>query len=160
MDFGLLKRGLPNSEEFWRGKADRFTSGVSRVLNYTDGADLVELNATEYDYGDVGDGLVTSESEMLGSPYDNRVTEMSYDWRDREIATKSGVQGSESTSVNRPISYQVLDNLGEATESDMYFGDACRSTMLLLFAALRSSAFASFKIAVSPPHRLDCKERR
>ena len=111
----------------WVGTDDTPTSGYWSPTN-TDGTDLVELNATEYDYGDVGDGLVTSESEMLGSPYDNRVTEMSYDWRDREIATKSGVQGSESTSVNRPISYQVLDNLGEVTESDMYDGDGLSIT--------------------------------
>ena len=125
-------------------------------MNYTDGADLVELNATEYDYGDVGDGLVTSESEMLGSPYDNRVTEMSYDWRDREIATKSGVQGSESTSVNRPISYQVLDNLGEATESDMYDGDGLsinhapsfRGGATVRFRLLQNCGFASTSIGL------------
>ena len=32
---------------------------------------------------------------------------MYYDWRDRQIATKSGVETSESTSVNRPIGIKI-----------------------------------------------------
>jgi hypothetical protein len=57
-----------------------------------------------------------------------RVTQMAYDWRDRLIATKQGVETSESTSVNRPIFYVELNNLGETLCSERYDGDTLSIT--------------------------------
>src|SRR5437879_12890 len=48
---------------------------------------------------------------------------MFYDWRDRSVATKVGVEGTESTSLNRPIYYTEYDNLSEATAQEQYDGD-------------------------------------
>jgi len=53
----------------------------------------------------------------------NRVSQSFYDWRNRAVASKSGVETSESTSVNRPISYTEYDNLGQTLASEMYDGD-------------------------------------
>jgi RHS repeat-associated protein len=57
----------------------------------------------------------------LGAP--NRVTDYWYDWRDRLVATKSGVQSSENDGVNRPIIVTTYDNLDEAIETQQYAGD-------------------------------------
>src|SRR5262249_5244112 len=46
-----------------------------------------------------------------------------YDWRDRLVASKSGVQGTEDTTTHRPIFYMELDNLGEVTAQEQYDGD-------------------------------------
>ena len=61
-------------------------------------------------------------------PSDNRVTQYFYDWRDRLVATKSGVQSSEDTTTHRPIIYYDLDNLGEVTATSHYDGDGVTLT--------------------------------
>jgi YD repeat-containing protein len=66
--------------------------------------------------------LFPDGSETGGSEPD-RVTEFYYDWRNRQVASKGGVEASESTSLNRPIFYQELDNLGQVTASEQYDGD-------------------------------------
>jgi RHS repeat-associated protein len=50
-------------------------------------------------------------------------TDYFYDWRDRLVATKSGVQASEDSTTHRPIMYDTLDNLGEITETQQFDGD-------------------------------------
>ena len=42
---------------------------------------------------------------------------MFYDWRDRLVATKAGVQSTEDGRHNRPIIYVTYDNLNEAMET-------------------------------------------
>ena len=88
---------------------------------------MVKVAEYQYDGGAVGDSNLTQTIQhptgSTDSTYD-RVTQNFYDWRDRLVASKSGVQGSESTSDNsHPISYVDLDNLGEATASYQYDGD-------------------------------------
>ena len=51
------------------------------------------------------------------------MTQYFYDWRDRLVATKSGVQANENDGVNRPIIYTTYDNLDEAVETQQYDGD-------------------------------------
>src|SRR5262249_34126258 len=46
-----------------------------------------------------------------------------YDWRDRLVATKQGVQDNENDGTHRPIFYNVYDNLGEVITSQRYDGD-------------------------------------
>jgi YD repeat-containing protein len=48
---------------------------------------------------------------------------MFYDWRDRLVATKSGVQTTEDSTTFRPISFTTYDNLDEATLVQMFDGD-------------------------------------
>ena len=106
----------------WMGTDDTPTSGYWSPTN-TAGTDLVKFSENEYDSGDVGDGNLTKTTAFPGGSAADRVTEFYYDWRDRQVAVKSGVEASESTSVNRPISYSTFDNLGQVTRSQIYDGD-------------------------------------
>ena len=56
------------------------------------------------------------------------MTQYFYDWRDRLVATKSGVQDSEDDGVNRPIFYTTYNNLGEDVEDQVYTGDGVSIT--------------------------------
>jgi RHS repeat-associated protein len=112
----------------WVGTDDTPGSGYWSPTNNTAPSNMVEISETEYDAGGVGDGLVTKVTQHPGGGIADRVTAMSYDWRDRQVATKQGVETSESTSVNRPITYQVMDNLGDVTETDQYDGDGLSIT--------------------------------
>jgi RHS repeat-associated protein len=111
----------------WVGTDDTPTTGFFSPTNLA-GTDMVQQTATEYDAGGVGDGLVTKTTQIPGSPDANRDTAYSYDWRDRLVAAKAGVQGTESTSVNRPILYVEYDNLGQAIVSEQYDGDGLSIT--------------------------------
>ena len=53
----------------------------------------------------------------------NRVAQMTYDWRDRLVGTKAGVQSSEDSTTHRPIVFCTLDNLGRCTSRCQYDGD-------------------------------------
>jgi RHS repeat-associated protein len=111
----------------WVGTDDTPTTGFWSPSNLT-GTDMVQLSAMEYDGGGVGDGNLTKSTEMPGSPYANRDTAYSYSWRNYLTATKSGVEVSESTSVNRPINYFERDNLGQVIVTEMYDGDTLSIT--------------------------------
>jgi RHS repeat-associated protein len=76
----------------------------------------------------VGDSLLSQATQYPGGSAANRVTNNYYDWRDRLVATKSGVQASEDTTTHRPILYYTLDNLSETTQVDRYDGDTVTST--------------------------------
>ena len=76
-----------------------------------------------FDGGGIGDSLLTQTTDYPGGSAVNRVSQMFYDWRDRSVASKSGVQASESTSVHRPISYTEYDNLSEVIAQESYDGD-------------------------------------
>jgi YD repeat-containing protein len=58
----------------------------------------------------------------------DRVTEQYFDWRDRVVATKDGVQSSEDTTTHRPIWYYTYDNLDEVTQAQHYDGDGVTIT--------------------------------
>jgi len=76
----------------------------------------------------VGDGNLTQIIEHPGGSAADRVTEMYYDWRDRLVASKSGVQSSEDTTTHRPIVYTTYDNLDEVTQVQQYDGDGVTIT--------------------------------
>jgi RHS repeat-associated protein len=63
-----------------------------------------------------------------GSGSSDRVTQYFYDWRNREVAEKDGVQTTEDTSTHRPILYYSLDNLSEAVTTQHYDGDTVTLT--------------------------------
>ena len=111
----------------WVGTNDAGATHADPSGGGASGNNMVKVDEEEYDGGGVGDSnltKVTLHPTGSTSGTDDRVTQNYYDWRDRLLASKSGVQGSESTSDNsHPISYVVLDNLGEATASYQYDGD-------------------------------------
>jgi YD repeat-containing protein len=115
--------GLGRVISSWIGTDDTPTTGYFSPSN-TSGTDLVKVSENQYDGGSMGDSTLTQVTAFLDSSGTNtRVNQMYYDWRDRMVATKSGVQTTEATTVHRPITYQDLDNLGQATASYRYDGD-------------------------------------
>src|SRR5581483_9744168 len=87
----------------------------------TNTGNMVKTTDYEYDGGGIGDGLLTSITQHPGSSQADRVTDNYYDWRDRLVLVKNGVQTSESTSDNtHTITYYDLDNLGELTSTEQY----------------------------------------
>ncbi len=90
-------------------------------------SNMVELTSDVYDGGGVGDGNLTQETQYPGGAA-NRVTDNSYDWRDRLVATKAGVQSSEDDGTHRPITYYTYDNLDEVIETQVYDGDGVTIT--------------------------------
>ncbi len=109
----------------WVGLDDTPTSGTWSPGNMT-GTDLVKVSQIEYDGGGIGDGNVTKMTQYPGGT--DRVTQVWFDWRNRPVATKSGVESSEATDVNRPIHYQDYDNLNQVTKTRSYEGDGVSLT--------------------------------
>ncbi len=114
---------LDRAVSTWVGTDDTPTTGVWSTTNLT-GTNMVKVSEVEYDGGGVGDSNATKVTEFPGGGAANRVSQAFYDWRDRVVATKSGVETSESTSVNRPLTYTEYDNLDEAVSNEVYDGDA------------------------------------
>jgi RHS repeat-associated protein len=107
----------------WGGTNDTSASGKCLPTNNTGSSNMVMVSSYQYDNGVAGDGNLTQETVYPGLGEANRVTQNWYDWRDRLVATKSGVQSSENDGVNRPIIVTTYDNLDEAIETQQYTGD-------------------------------------
>jgi RHS repeat-associated protein len=108
--------------ETWIGTDDTPTTGYWSPTN-TGGTDLTKVYTYAYDSGGVGDGNLTRQTAIPGGGAVDRKTDYTYDWRNRQVAIKDGVEASESTSVNRPIRFMVYDNLGHVVEQRTYDGD-------------------------------------
>jgi len=105
------------------GTADTYTPGPTGPSN------MVQVAAYQYDANGVGDGDLTQMTLYPDTvAADARVTADAYDWRDRLVATKSGVQATEDTTTHRPILYYNLDNLGEVTGVSQFDGDTVTLT--------------------------------
>jgi len=105
------------------GTDDTYTPGPTGPSN------MVQVAADQYDANGVGDGNLTQATRYPDAvAADARVTAYAYDWRDRLVATKSGVQSTEGTTVHRPITYYDLDNLGEVTGVSQFDGDGVTLT--------------------------------
>jgi RHS repeat-associated protein len=107
----------------WLGTNDTPTSGIWSPTNNTGSANMVQITGSVYDGGGVGDGDLTQQNAYPGGSAATRTTQDYYDWRDRLVATKDGVQASENTTVGRPIVFYDLDNLGEITATSLFDGD-------------------------------------
>src|SRR5207302_5987234 len=77
----------------------------------------------------VGDGDLTQATQYPGGAAAPRVTQNFFDWRDRVVATKQGVQTNEDHNTHRPITYQVYDNLNEVVTKQSYDGDGVTITV-------------------------------
>ncbi|MFO0929436.1 MAG: SdrD B-like domain-containing protein [Gemmataceae bacterium] len=106
----------------WVGTDDTPASGGWSPTN-TAGTDLVRVTSYQYDSGGSGDGNLTQVTQYPGGGAANRVTQYWYDWRNRLVASKSGVEATEGTSVNRPLTYSVYDNLNQVVAQERYDGD-------------------------------------
>src|SRR5262249_12683204 len=71
----------------------------------------------------VGDGNLTQHTTFPGGGAAPRVTQNTYDWRDRLLASKSGVQASENDGTHRTLTVFAYDNVGELTQQSRYDGD-------------------------------------
>lgn len=134
---GLLERELaPNGTINWRiydgqrrlvstwiGTNDTTANGLKwSPTNNTGSSNMVQVSAYEYDGNAVGNGNLTKTTALVGVGTD-RVNQFAYDFRDRQVASKSGVETIESESTNRPVMYQVCDNMGRVTSNSQYDGD-------------------------------------
>ncbi len=111
----------------WVGLDDTPTSGLWSPTNTT-GTDLVKVKEYEYDGGGIGDSNLTKSTQIPGGSAANRVTQVWFDWRNRPVATKTGVESSEATDVNRPINYLDFNNLNQVTMARSYDGDTVSIT--------------------------------
>jgi RHS repeat-associated protein len=115
--------GLGRVVSTWVGTNDSPPSGEWSPSNNGAPANMVQLTANVYDNGGVGDGNLTQSTQFPGGTAAPRVTQNYYDWRDRLVAEKSGVQASENDGTHRPITYTTYDNLNEAVLVQQYDGD-------------------------------------
>jgi YD repeat-containing protein len=119
--YRTVYNSLDEAVSDWVGTNDTPTSGEWSPTNNTGTANMVEVRSYQYDNGGVGDGNLTQETDYPGLGAANRLTDFWYDWRDRLVAQKSGVQSSENDGTNRPIIVYTYDNLGEVTETQQYY---------------------------------------
>ena len=98
-------------------------TSISVGTNDTTSNNMVDVQDNQYDGGSAGDGNLTQVTQHVGGSQPDRVSQSLFDWRDRQVETKQGVQSTEDTTTHRPIMYFVLDNQGETTETDQYDGD-------------------------------------
>jgi len=118
-----------NVTSTWVGTHDDGATDADPTGSHTSGNNMVCVSSATYD----ADGNLTQStayqytgeaSTWHGSTPTVRVAQMFYDWRDRLVATKSGVlenlSGETSDGVQRPINYYVMDNLGEVTDTYVY----------------------------------------
>jgi RHS repeat-associated protein len=112
----------------WIGTNDTPPSGEWSPSNNGAPSNMVQVGGYVYDGGGVGDSDLTQSTDYPGGSAANRVTQRFFDWRDRIVAIKEGVQGTEDSTTHRPIFYNTYDNLGEITATDHYDGDGVTIT--------------------------------
>src|SRR5262249_44032436 len=116
--------GLGRLVSTWVGTNDTPGNGQEWApTNNTPPANMIQTAGYVYDGGGVGDSTLTQVTRFSGGSDPARVSQTFYDWRDRAVANKSGVQSTEDTTTPRPIIYRQLDNLGEVVAQDQYDGD-------------------------------------
>src|SRR5262249_21956135 len=104
--------GLNRLTSTWIGTNDSPAGGGQwSPSNNGAPANMVDVEDRVYDGGGVGDSNLTQLTDNPGGSAAARVTQFYVDWRDRTVASKQGVQGTEDTSTHRPILFDDLDNL-------------------------------------------------
>jgi RHS repeat-associated protein len=115
--------GMRRLASTWIGTNDATANGMKwSPSNNTGTSNMVQVSANEYDANAVGNGNLTKTTALVGIGTD-RVSQFAYDFRDRQVASKTGVETIESESTNRPVMYQVYDNMGRVTSRSQYDGD-------------------------------------
>jgi RHS repeat-associated protein len=121
--------GLSRVVSTWVGTNDTPPTGEWSPSNNTSPANMVQVAGNVYDGGGVGDSNLTQQTQYPGGSAANRVTNNYFDWRDRLVASKSGVQANENDGTHRPITFNTYDNLSEVTETQAYDGDGVTITV-------------------------------
>jgi RHS repeat-associated protein len=117
--------GLDRPVSEWIGTNDGSPGNMTQTKDYIyDGSQGAVSQTTG-----VGDGNLTQMIEYPGGSASNRVTNFWLDWRDRQVASKQGVQSSEDTTTHRPIIFTTFDNLDEATKVQRFDGDGTTLTI-------------------------------
>jgi RHS repeat-associated protein len=117
--------GLDRAVSAWIGTNDGSPGNMTQTAAYIyDGSQGAVSQTTG-----VGDSNLTQVIEYPGGGAANRVTNYWYDWRDRQVASKEGVQSSEDTTTHRPIIYMTFDNVDEATKVQRFDGDGTTLTI-------------------------------
>ncbi len=118
---------MGRTTSIWIGTND---SGWTEASGNSGSSNMTMVSSSQYDGGGVGDSTLTQITNYVDSTSsDNRVTQNWYDWRDRLVGSKLGVASSESDGTHRPITFNVLDNLGRIIERDRYDGDGWTPTV-------------------------------
>jgi len=132
---GTISRTVYNGQgrvvSNWIGTDDSVTTGS---WSPTNAGAMIKLAGNEYDMGaDKKDGNLTKQTvypRYDTAPTDTRVSLFAYDWRNRQVATKSGAKATlsdETTSgeveLNRPVTYTVYTNLNQTYIVTVYDGD-------------------------------------
>jgi RHS repeat-associated protein len=121
--------GLGRVVSTWVGTNDAGATDTDPTGNGTPGNNMVETTANVYDNGGAGDSDLTQVTQFPGGGAAPRVTQYFYDWRDRQVAIKQGVQASENDGTHRPIIYRQYDNLSEVVSLEQYDGDTINITV-------------------------------
>ncbi|MGH3577849.1 MAG: hypothetical protein ACRDU0_09850, partial [Mycobacterium sp.] len=121
--------GLGRALSTWVGTNDTPNSGTWSPTNNTSPSNMLQTMGYQYDGNGVGDSTLTQETAYPGGSATNRVTQNWFDWRDRLVASKQGVQGTEDTATHRPITFNSYDNLNEVTQVQRYDGDTVTITV-------------------------------
>ena len=120
--------GMRRLSSTWIGTNDSTANGQKwSPSNNTGSSNLVQVAAYTYDDNGVGNGNLTRSVALPGIGA-NRVSEFAYDWRDRQVASKSGVEATEDAATNRIVSYQSYDNLDQVISRSQYDGDGVSIT--------------------------------
>src|SRR5260370_23488434 len=119
----MVHDSLGRTVSIWVGTNDTPGSGSWSPTNNTSPANMVQTVGYQYDNGGVGDGELTQVTQYPGGSQANRVIDNYFDWRDRKVASKQGVQASENDGTHRPIIYNTFDNLDEITQVQQYDSD-------------------------------------
>jgi hypothetical protein len=111
----------------------RTYNGMGRPVSDSVGTTSVSpavVRQYEYDGGGIGDGNLTKVTDLPGDGTADRVSQFYFDWRNRLITTKNGVQASETDDVQRPVLYYEHNNLNELTSVELYDGDTLTDAQL------------------------------
>src|SRR5262249_1513539 len=108
----------------WVGTNDTPASGYRSPANNTAPSNMVQTAGYQDGGGGGGADNLTQETDYPGGSAAARVSQLWYDWRDRPVAAKAGVQGSENDGTHRPLVYLTYDNLDEVTLAQEYTGTA------------------------------------
>jgi RHS repeat-associated protein len=122
--------GLGRVVSTWVGTNDTPANGNDwSPDNNTAPANMVQKSVNVYDNGSAGDSNLTQVTQFSGGGAVPRVTQNFYDWRDRLVASKQGVQGTENDGTHRPIAYTQYDNLNQVVAQEQYDGDGFTITI-------------------------------
>jgi RHS repeat-associated protein len=128
---GTLSRtvydGLGRVISTWTGTNDSGATDQDPSGGGDPNNNMTQLSLNVYDgsgdVGGVGNSNLTQVTQFPNDGTPDRVTQNYYDWRNRLVATKAGVQSSEDTTTHRPIIYTEYNNLSQPIAQEQYDGD-------------------------------------